>query len=196
VIADIRGRHPLWRQPYMSIERTHDPRIDATAPKVIEAALVKLVVPVARRTRLVGNARRAHVEVLEREREIVLSAVGNVFSDLPQQLREAAILVGDEEICCIVEANAVNAELVDPVEAYVADEFACASVVKVEIRKPGELTAEAADVRARIGILVHPEIGKASALLRAHVAHVIEDAVHDHVYPAIVAFTHQPFQPR
>ncbi len=121
-----------------------------------------------------------------------------MFLNIFQQLRQAARVVLDVEVDRVVEADAVDVEVVDPVEADIANELLGAAVVIIEIEQAGETSAKGADVRTGLGILVQPAIRKALGFTadRILIADVIEHTVHDHMNAARVTFAHQPLEPR
>src|SRR5690349_11013141 len=93
-------------------------------------------------------------------------------------------IVAMPETECVVEANAINAKLLDPVTAYVKDILLRAFIVKVEVRKEAT-SRESTYVRRLELLLVKVGVGKSLAHRRVG---VIEHAIQDHMNVVPVAF--------
>jgi len=82
--------------------------------------------------------------LLQRQREVLAALAGVMFLNVFQQLRQAARIVLDVEIDRIVEADAVDVEVVDPVAAGIVNEFLGAAIVIIEIEQAGEASPKGA----------------------------------------------------
>ena len=136
------------------VQRLHQLCVDASSPQVIEAQLIQLVVPIAGGAGDVDDVRSRQIDVLQRQRKVLASLAAVMVLNIFQQLRQAARIVLDVEVDRIVEADAVDVEIVDPVEAHIADEFLRAAAVIIEIEQAGKTAAKSTDVRTILRILV------------------------------------------
>jgi len=182
----------------LRIEGGHRARRKGPAPEPAEAVLVEAVPPVARRRDAVGEGRRPEIQVLDGLRELrplPRAQRRGVRGDRRRQVLDAAGRSRLDHVDGVVVADAVDAELVHPVEADVLDELLRAGVVVVEIEQPGKPATEGADVGAVRAVQVEVAVGEPRGRRRARPG-VVEDAVHDDVDAGVVKLGEEALEAR
>src|SRR5215207_5453211 len=89
---------------------------------------------------------------------------------------------------CVVEADAVDTKVLNPVETDVTHEFLRAGIPKIQVLEPRERASKCAGVGAVLSVSVE-------VLIREVRTDMVEHAIHDHMETTSVTGGHQSLEP-